>query len=89
MSPRIRSAYDLYTLKKLQSKGRVSEIAIKQIDESIKELSENYDYLQHKLNTLDSEDYANKKLEIEEEMGQAEEMLEQVILTGLEILSVI
>jgi archaellum component FlaC len=87
MSPRIRSAYDLYLLKKLKSRGTVSKSAIGKFDEDIKELSERYSYLSHRLNTLDSSNYANDKSEIESEMGQVEEMLESVILTALEFLS--
>lgn len=87
MSPRIRSAYDLYVLKKLKARGLVSKSAIEKFDEEIRDLSEKYSYLSHKLNTLDSADYANEKADIELEMGQAEEMLEAVILTALEFLS--
>jgi archaellum component FlaC len=83
VSPRIRSAYDLYISKKFKSKKKTR--ILQKLDTQIKDLMEQHEYVSYQINTLDGVDFVNKKLELEQKLGNTEEMLEAVILTALEM----
>jgi len=83
MSPRIRSAYDLYLLKRLKNKKKTA--ALESTDRQIEDLVLQYAVMTRRLNVLSGEDYESNKAELEYLIGEIEEMLEAVILTGLEM----